>query len=193
MKRFIKKNLKKMITKNYTTPMHANFQQRMTKKTKLFHIGSISPLTQKNNADFLFNSIEALCELGFFISILAEGDLESQKKCFHFAKKYPYQFKILESIPQNQEKILQSSNIIVFTNEPKKEDLKQIIKNGIVPIMPYNKKFIEFDPQQEKGNSFLFQENNFWQFLASIIRASENFKFSYDWKNLQKNVKAMVL
>ncbi len=164
-----------------------------TTKSKTFHIGMIVPLTPKKNADFFLKSIEALCELGFKVHTLAEGDSESQRICFQAMKKYPHQFEILESTPKNKRKIIESSNIMLFPSLPNENILQEIQKRGIIPIIEKSKKFQDFDPQKESGNAFTFESNNFWQFFTAIIRASENFKFSYDWKNLQKNLKETSL
>lgn len=157
--------------------------------TKLFNIGVIAPLTQRRNSEFFFRACEAMCELGFMISVLAIGDEVSQSKCFDLAQKYPEQFEVLEALPRNKNKILTHSNVILFPATPLEDNLKKVLKKGIVPIMPYQKHFYNFDAQSEFGNAFLFSEDNFWDFFATIVRAFENFKFSYDWGNLQKQIK----
>ena len=168
-------------------------QYSSQKKNKYFHVGSLLPITEKNNSKMFFMVAEAICELGYQISVLAEGDANAQKKCMELHEKYPTQFEILESVPKNHPKILNHVDVIIFPSEPTKELLKIIMKKGIVPIMPKIKGFEDFNPQKESGNAFLFQKNNFWEFLACLVRASENHKFSYDWQNLQKSVKNTVL
>ena len=158
-------------------------------KTKKFHIGVIMPLTAQNNSDFFFRAIEAMCEFNFQISILAEGDNQAQKTCFECAQKYPKNFEILESVPKNRARILELSDVILCPEMPKKSILEKIQKAGIVPILPIgkNSNLKNYDPQKESGNVFLFEPENFWRFLRTIICAAENSKFEYDWKNLQKN------
>ncbi len=158
-------------------------------KTKNFHVGVIMPLTEKNNSDFFFRAIEAMCEFGFEISILAEGDDQAQKECFKCAQKHPKNFEILESVPKNRNRILESSDVILCPEMPKKSILEKIQNAGIIPILPAgkNRNLKNYDPQSETGNVFLFEPENFWRFLKTIICASENSKFEYDWKNLQKN------
>ncbi|MCK5460402.1 hypothetical protein KAI58_00255 [Candidatus Gracilibacteria bacterium] len=157
--------------------------------TKHFKVGVISPLTNKRNAKNFFQACEAACELGFVISVLAVGDEDSQAKCFELEKHYPEQFEVLEAIPKNKSYILNHVDIVLFPATPSEDNLKKVMKKGIVPIMPYQKDFSNFDAQKEEGNAFLFKEDSFWELLATMIRAFENFKFSYDWGNLQKHVK----
>lgn len=168
-----------------------------TQKTKMkeFNIGVIMPLTAKNNSDFFFRAIEAMCEFGFKISILAEGDNQAQKSCFECAQKFPENFEILEAVPKNRTRVLESSDVILCPEMPKKALLEKIQTAGIIPILPAGKNhnLKNYDPQAESGNVFLFEPENFWRFLKTIICASENAKFEYDWKNLQKNWQATKL
>ena len=45
-----------------------------------------------------------------------------------------------------------------------------------------------FNPK--KSYAFTFEKNNFWQIFAALIRASENYKFSYDWGNLRRGLQS---
>jgi len=162
-------------------------------RTKRFSVGMILPLTEKNNAEFFLRSLEALCELGFEIKVLGEGDAVSQKKCFDIMKCYPRQFEVLESHLQNREKLLASVDLLLFPEMPDKGVLKMVRDRQIVSVFPSNSFFQDFNAQEESGNAFLFHKNNFWEFFTAIIRASENYKFSYDWKNIRENIKEVVL
>ncbi len=157
-----------------------------------FNIGVISPLTSKRNVELFLKSVEPLCELGFSFSVLAVGDKVAQIQCVEFSERFPNNFKILESIPKNHLEILKKSQIVLFTSKPEKDILKNLAQHGVVPVMPNSETFgifENFDAQQEKGNAFLYDEENYWEFLATVIRAYENFKFPYDWSQLKKSLK----
>ena len=159
---------------------------------KKFTLGVISPLNDKHRSDLFFRTVEPLCELGFRVSVLAVGDQASQQQCFELSQKYGHQFELLESIPSNRDKVLQKAQVVLFTAAPDRDILKELARKGVVPIMPYDDSladFTTFDVQQEQGNCFLYDPNNFWECLATTIRAYENFKFPYDWGNLRKNLK----
>lgn len=160
---------------------------------KQFTIGVISPLNDKHRAELLFKAAEPLCELGFSLSVLAVGNQESQEQCFELSQRYGDRFELLESIPSNRTKVLGKAQVVLFTSAPDKDLLKELAKKGVVPIMPYDDSlavdFVGFDVQQEQGNCFLYDPENFWECLATAIRAYENFKFPYDWGNLRKNLK----
>lgn len=150
-------------------------------------------MVSEHHAEHFLRSVEALCELGIPVLALAEGDAESQKICFELSKAYPTMFTLLESVNRNRSTILKQSEVLVFPSAPSDALLKEIIEAEIVPVMPKRKGFENFDPQAEKGNAFLYEEGNFWKFLSAILRASENFKFEYDWENLKKSLKDVKL
>gem|GEM_PF-1203798 len=161
---------------------------------KKFTIGVILPLNEKNRSDLFFKTVEPLCELGFSFKVLAVGDQGSQEHCFELSQKFGNNFELLESIPANRAKVIQKSQVVLFTSTPEKSLIKELSRKGVVPIMPYDDAMLEFtsfDVQQEQGNCFLYDPNNFWECLATAIRAYENFKFPYDWGNLRKNLKAV--
>jgi len=139
-----------------------------------------------------FKTVEPLCALGFEISVLAVGDQASQEQCYELSQRFPDNFELLESIPANRDKIIHKSQIALFTSSPEKSLIKELSRKGVVPVMPFDDKLIEFasfDVQQEQGNCFLYNPENMWECMATTIRAYENFKFPYDWGNLRKNLK----
>ncbi len=159
--------------------------------TKTFRIGSLLPI-KKENSELFFQATEAICELKLHLSVLVEGDNGFQTECFKYAEKYPKCFEMLENNPKNKERVLSEVDaVIFFDSNPDKKLLEKVLSKGIVPIIPERSDFQNFDPQQESGNAFLFKKNSFWQFVTAIIRASENFKFTYDWRNLQANIKEL--
>ena len=165
----------------------------LTKKTKTtkfatkhFRIGMI---TSPDKSDLFNQSLEQMCELGFVVSVLALGDEENQKKLMDISDKYKGQFEILEATDQNKKKIISQSDVILFLDKPEKSLLKKVMNKGVVPITPFCEELRNFDSQSETGNAFCFSKGNFWEMFATIVRAFENYKFVYDWNNLQKTVK----
>ena len=150
-------------------------------------------MTKKNHSEFLLQGFEAMCELGLEVSVLAEGEGDAQKKCFELSEKYPEQFHILESVPRNKMRLLQEVDVMVFATKPDWKTVTEMAKNEIVSIVPEGSGLQNFNAQTEQGNAFTFTPDKFWGFAAAIVRASENFQFSYDWKNIKKNVRELAL
>lgn len=103
-----------------------------------------------------------------------------------------YEFNLNKSSKPSQN----SDYDIVFIDADRSDQaLDYIKKYKAVPILFLNKKskdkkvFFEFDAISESGNAFFYKENTAWHKLEALIRASETFKFKYDWKNLLLEVK----
>jgi glycogen synthase len=160
--------------------------------TPEFHIMTVAPLTKRNASDHIFQALEAMCEMNFLVSVIAEGDEEAQEQCFELVEKYPQNFAIHEATDQNRHSLYKDAHVVLIPTKPNKQLRAEIIKHKIVPILPHNSGFEDFNAQKEHGHGFTFQKGNFWQMLCAVMRASENQKFKYDWKVLQKNLSRLV-
>ena len=159
----------------------------MSSNQKAFHIGSFLSLS-KTHEDLIFKILEACGELGYSVSITTNGN---GAKCLDLGDKYK-NIKILEDIPKNKTNILGKIDVIIIMDKPSQAELKIILGKGIVPIISNGNGFVNFDPQTESGNAFIYKKDNFWDMVRTIIRAAENHKFTYDWRNLQKNIQEIA-
>lgn len=164
----------------------------MKNKNKTLHIGSIFPPQSKANIEIFCQSLEAMCELGFLVSVIAEGGKELQKCCFNLLEKYPNQFKLLESMEENKKKIFNSTDAIIFVENPAKKILAEVIAHNLVAILPEGNGLKDFDLKNETGEAFTFSEGSLWSFISAIVRTNENFKFPYDWKTIKHNLSMIV-
>lgn len=156
-------------------------------KTK-FQVGVISPIIETEGSSVLYPALEAMCSLGFTVSVLAEGDESAQNLCFECSKKFPRKFSMLESLPDNRVRILAKSDVVIFTTCPEKNELRDVISAGVIPVLPEGCGFENFDAQSESGCAFTFEKGNIWSLVAALVRASENRRFSWDWRTLQQNL-----
>lgn len=135
----------------------------------------------------------AACEMGLSMIVLAEGDQEGQRNCFELSEKYTKNFSLRESVAENRDAILAQSDVVLFVTEPTREQLQLAVAAGCVPVMPTGGVLENFDAQSESGEAFTFESGNLWSLVAAMVRASENRKFSWDWKTLQKNLTAVKI
>jgi len=171
-----------------TSTKTSTVKTKSKQKQKLFRIGILVPLTTANHCGCLCQAAEMACDLGFEVSLLAEGDQRSQQYCFDLSEKYENHFSVLESSKKNHEKIVKESDIIVFAKKPKKSLFNELLAENKPMVLPEGCGLENFNPQKEAGEAFTFEEGNFWHMAAAIIRASENKKFKYDWNVLKKNL-----
>ncbi len=150
-------------------------------------------LTEPNNASAFFVCVEAMAILGHRWQVLASGDAKSQQKSMRLYGALGEQFLLFESVSANTEKILKDCDVCFFAAEMTPEQKKLIIKHNCVPICPASADFFDFNPIKETGNAFTYQKPSHWHMVDALSRAAYNFQFSYDWKNLKKNLQVMKL
>lgn len=71
-------------------------------------------------------------------------------------------------------------------------DLSLYNENAVVSILPEKNHLSaivkEYNPMKNEWNSYLYSQNNEWSIFHAITRYLENYKISFDNKNLVKNV-----
>jgi hypothetical protein len=182
-----------MPTLQEITTSYNKYQMKKSRpRNKVIHIGSIAPISSMKKSAIFCQALEAMCELGFSVSVMAEGNEETQKCCFELLEKYPEQFEVLESIDKNKQEILNTVDAVIFAENPAKKVLAEVIANNVVAILPEGNGLKDFDLKHESGEAFTFREGNIWSFVSAIVRAGENFKFPYDWKTIKHNLEMIV-
>ena len=124
-------------------------------------------------------------------SMLVELDFQmrfwsEQKNHFlaELAQSAPTQITVEEG---SLEHFWKRTSVALFLYNPAPEALKSAWQKGVVPIVPSGAPVLDFNPEREEGNGFIFPRKNQYHYLAAILRSYENHRFAYDWKNLQKN------
>ncbi len=70
------------------------------------------------------------------------------------------------------------------------EDVLRAFAAGVVPLVPSGLIGAEnYDPNREKGNSFIYNGMSQWSMFSALVRAMETFKFPFDWKCVVRNGK----
>jgi len=59
---------------------------------------------------------------------------------------------------------------------------------GVVPVAPADTDGLDnYNPVQESGNAFTYDQPDVWRSFTAIVRAMETFKFPFDWRTIQKH------
>lgn len=112
----------------------------------------------------------------------------------------PARFRVLgeglTSVPHlfSLEEALEEGHIWVILSSKLPKNFSMVVERGIVPVMlvGLHKDAENYNPVEESGNAFLFSKLTAWNIHAALIRALENFAFSYDWENLRNQGKTLV-
>lgn len=119
--------------------------------------------------------LTALDELPARFRVLGEG-----------GKTLPHAFSFEEAMEEGH-------IWVVLSNELPK-NFSMVIERGIVPVMlkGLHPEAENYNPVEESGNAFLFPKISPWNIYGALVRALENFAFSYDWENLRKEGKNLI-
>ncbi|MBN2087157.1 hypothetical protein JW758_02315 [Candidatus Peregrinibacteria bacterium] len=145
------------------------------------------PLTEKNNISIIQDVMNGILELPVEIVLTGIGTPKYQQYFTELAKDNEKQIIIIPDNDDNKRKIYAASNMILAPCDGEEclEEVKKAMNYGVVPIVSDQDFVKNYDPVQESGNAFVFNKESAWSFFATLVRAFENFKFPYDWKNIQ--------
>ncbi|MFC1810960.1 hypothetical protein ACFLZH_05655 [Patescibacteria group bacterium] len=84
---------------------------------------------------------------------------------------------------------LKKAHMVVLLNDDLSE-IKKAWENGVIPITAkFDNSITDYNPNNESGNAFVFENANQWEIFAAVVRAVETFKFPYDWKFIVRSCK----
>jgi hypothetical protein len=82
---------------------------------------------------------------------------------------------------------LEAADMCLFVDDPSMHsELYTCLKHGAVPIAPATPSLRDYNPVQEKGNSFCYHKADSWSVFASVVRTLETYHFPYDYKIIQR-------
>ncbi len=90
-------------------------------------------------------------------------------------------FKFLEFNLGNRELVLEASDIIIAYDF---NDLDEIFMQGCVPICKEREGALNYNAQEESGNSFIIKNDSVYGLFEATVRAIETFKFPWDFKHI---------
>lgn len=144
------------------------------------------PLTEKNNIEIIKDVMNGILEQPVQIVLMGIGTQKYQDYFTSLAEKYPKQISIIPDNDENKRKVYAASNIMLVPADSAEcmKEAQNAMQYGVIPIISEQNFVDDYDPVQEKGNAFVYSKGSPWSFFATLIRALENFKFPYDWKNI---------
>jgi glycogen synthase len=147
------------------------------------------PLTEKNNLEIVQDVMNGVLEQTIQIVVTGIGTEKYQKYLEELSEKNSKKIVIIPDSEENKRKIYAASDISLISGDSNEciKEAKNAMKYGTIPIIPEQDFVEDYDPVQEKGNAFAYKKGSPWSFFATLIRALENFRFPYDWKNIQVN------
>ena len=93
----------------------------------------------------------------------------------------PKQAVFLDYNRKNRKKLLEAADIALGFSF---NDVEEMLLHGTIPVSSKRPEIADYDPNEESGNSFIYDKNDQWGVFAALVRAIETFKFPYDWKHI---------
>lgn len=86
------------------------------------------------------------------------------------------------------DRLFMAADMAIIFHE--RSDLIKLMMNyGIVIVAEDKSPLLEnYRPNEETGNSFLFNRKDLWSVFAAIVRALETHKFPYDWNHIIRQI-----
>lgn len=103
--------------------------------------------------------LPGLLQMDIELLILGKGSSHYGSLFTELARTYPHKIAILPNEEVAIRKMYAAADIALFFEDPKEcEELPLALSYGVVPIAPSTKALEDYNPVQEAGNGFLYEE-----------------------------------
>lgn len=142
-------------------------------------------LTDENKVNLIQDVMNGLLEQNIVLVVTGIGT-ESYQKFFTDLASKNQNVVISENTEDERRLVYAASDIILIPTDSAecKDEAVRAMRYGVVPVSPQLDGMEDYQPNLERGNAFIYKKHSPWSLFASFIRAFENFRFPYDWKNI---------
>ena len=132
--------------------------------------------------------LPGLLSLPIEILVLGKGSEKYGKLFTKLSNEKKHRLHIVPNDRNEIYRMVAAADMSLFLADPTEDDatLRECLRYGAVPILPAGSPVEEYDPIQESGHSFMFEDASAWNCFAAIVRALESYRFPYDWRSIQK-------
>lgn len=132
--------------------------------------------------------IPGLFSLPLEILVVGQGSNHYGELFTKLSKENNHRLTIVLNEDTALRKMYAASDMALFLSDPSgMPELSQCLAYGVVPISPTNERITDYNPVQESGNAFVYNDASVWSVYAAIVRAVETSRFPFDWRTIQRN------
>lgn len=146
-----------------------------------------SGITDELGGKLLEEVLPGLMELPIGIVIRGRGGKKYGELFTKLSKSAGHRVAILPDDEDSMRKMLAGCDIALFLSGTDAETVENALRYGVVPVSLPGGALDNYNPVQESGNSFVYEQPTMWQCFGSLVRALETFKFPYDWRTIQRH------
>lgn len=145
-------------------------------------------MTDALGGELMEQVLDGVLELPVALLIRGRGSSKYGEFFTKLAKNNGHRIKIIPDDEVNLRRMLAGADIaLFFSTQQDPDELENALRYGVIPVAMPADVLEDYNPVQESGGAFIYQEATPWQCFASLVRALETFKFPYDWKTIQRN------
>ncbi|MDD5623529.1 MAG: hypothetical protein PHI23_02360 [Candidatus Peribacteraceae bacterium] len=132
--------------------------------------------------------LPGLLSLPVELLVLGRGSSEFGALFTKMAKERGHRVYIVPDTEEAIHKMYAAADMALFLKDPSPlPELAACLDYGVVPVAPECTTLENYNPVQESGNAFLFEEPNAWHCFAALVRALETYRFPFDWRTIQRH------
>ena len=145
-------------------------------------------ITDELGGSLMEQTIEGLLKLPVSIVIRGRGSKKYGEFFTQLMKKNSHRIAIIADDEQHVRWMLAGADIgLFFSSQTDEEDVENCLRYGVIPVALPNEILENYNPVQESGNAFIYEEESAWLCFGSLVRALETFKFPFDWRTIQRH------
>lgn len=145
-------------------------------------------ITEQLGGELLQQLMEGLLSLPIEIVVLGKGTAAYGEYLSEISKNHSHRVAIIPNEDTAVRRMLAASDMALFLADASDTpELTACLRYAAVPICLRTKSLLNYDPNQESGNAFLYDKENVWSVFAAVVRALETYRFPFDWKTIQKH------
>jgi starch synthase len=145
-------------------------------------------MTNELGGALFLDLLPGLLSLPIELLVLGKGSSQYGSLFTQLAKTHSHRIAIIPTTEEAERTMFAAADIALFLSDPSgMPQLKHALAYGAVPVAPEIDELENYNPNQESGNSFLFEAPSPWLAFGAVVRALETYKFPFDWRTIQKH------
>lgn len=137
--------------------------------------------------DMLEKLMPGMRALNVHLVVIGQEDKQAKQSINALCDKHDHRIATVKNNDEYMRKILAASDTALCIGSVDKETIENCLRYAAVPICAPSDSVNNYNPVQESGNAFVYEEETEWHAFACLVRVSENFKFPYDWRTIQRH------
>lgn len=144
-------------------------------------------LTDAKGGELFAAILPGIMELPLNLVVRGKGAKKYGELLMIAAKEHRHRIGILPDDDLSMRKMLAGTDMSLFVSQEDEGELTAAMRYGCIPISIKRDSVLNYNPVQESGNAFVYENPTVWQCFSAIVRALETFRFPYDWRTIQRH------